>query len=194
MLLAIALTGGAAAGPGDPLRRANELFALGKRALSRGDLPAACAHFEESQRLAPRGGTLLNLALCHEQQGKLAEAARELREALAAAQKDGRVDREPIAREHLAAIEKRLAAARRELLAAAENSLADGRAAEACDLAGRALTSDPDAPDLLRLLGRCHMRMRRPDEGRIFFRRYLARAPEAPDAAFIRAIVQEGAP
>src|SRR5262249_5205110 len=59
-------------------------------------------------RLAARGGTLLNLGLCHEQQGRLLAARRELRDALATAKRDGRADREPIAAEHLAAAEAKL--------------------------------------------------------------------------------------
>jgi Flp pilus assembly protein TadD len=190
----VASAGAAAANPDEPTARSNGLFAEGKRLLSKGDVPAACARFAESHRLAPRGGTLLNLGLCHEREGKLEDARRELAEALIRAQKDGRADREPIAREHLAAVESRLAGARQELLETAEDLLGRGQLAEACALARTALATTSEAPEVLRFLGRCHMRIRRPREGRDFYRRYLALVPAARDAALVRAIVEEGPP
>ena len=93
----------------DPMARANTLFEDGKKLLDDGHVAEACARFDESYRLAPRGGTLLNLGLCHERDGKLLAARRELRDALAMARRDGRADREPVAREHLAAVEAKLA-------------------------------------------------------------------------------------
>jgi hypothetical protein len=56
----------------------------------------------------PRGGTLLNLGLCREREGRLAEAWRLLRAALSVAQREGRDDRVPLAREHIAALEGQL--------------------------------------------------------------------------------------
>lgn len=73
-----------------------------------GQLAAACARFAESQRLDPAGGTLLNLALCHELEGKLPLAWTEFDEALAWARRDGRPEREQLARQHLAGLEPRL--------------------------------------------------------------------------------------
>jgi len=93
----------------DPVARANTLFDEAKKLLDDGHVAEACARFDESYRLAPRGGTLLNLGLCHEREGKLLAARRELRDALAMARRDGRADREPVAREHLAAVEAKLA-------------------------------------------------------------------------------------
>jgi tetratricopeptide (TPR) repeat protein len=191
ILLLVGLTGPVRAAPDEATARANALFAQAKRLLSTGEVAAACARFEESHRLAPRAGTLLNLGLCHERQGKLEDARRELAEALAAAQRDGRTDREPIAREHLAVVDNRLADARRKLLASAEDLLAQGHLTEACDLA-RAALSAAEAPDILRFLARCHMRTQRPREGRDFYRRYLALAPTARDAEVVRAIIAEG--
>jgi len=68
----------------------------------------ACPMLVESQRLDPGGGTLLNLALCYEGEGKLATAQLALNDAMSQAAKDGRADRETLAREHLAAIAPRV--------------------------------------------------------------------------------------
>ncbi|HEU4535384.1 MAG TPA: hypothetical protein VFS00_14750 [Polyangiaceae bacterium] len=87
---------------------AAELFRQGRTALEAGDYRAACPKLAESQRLSPRGGTLLNLALCHEREGKTASAWAEFGTALAQARREGRPDREAIAREHLGALEAKL--------------------------------------------------------------------------------------
>ena len=87
---------------------AETLFEEGRVLLEAKKYPEACAKFAESQRLDPGGGTFLNLALCHELEGKTATAWTELKEALGQAARDGRSDREDLAREHLAAIEPRL--------------------------------------------------------------------------------------
>ena len=92
----------------ETLLQSNALFAQGKRELEAGATAAACASFAESYRLVPRGGTLLNLGLCHEQAGQLSAAWRALRQALAIATAEGRADRIPLAREHIAAVESRL--------------------------------------------------------------------------------------
>ena len=68
----------------------------------------ACAKLEASQRLDPAGGTLLNLALCHEAEGKLATAWVEFGDALSQARQDRKNDRIKIAREHMEKLESRL--------------------------------------------------------------------------------------
>ena len=109
ILASFAIAEIAAADDADALARSNALFDEGKRLLDAGRVAEACARLDESYRLAPRGGNLLNLGICHEREGKLLAARRELRDALATARRDGRADREPVAREHLAAVEAKLA-------------------------------------------------------------------------------------
>jgi hypothetical protein len=94
---------------GDARAAAFELFTQGRALLEQEDYPRACAKFEESQRLDPGGGTLLNLALCHEKMGRTASAWVELAEALRVARLDGRADREELARSHVEALKPKLA-------------------------------------------------------------------------------------
>jgi hypothetical protein len=87
---------------------AESLFEQGLAAMNGGDLERACRLFAESQRADPGGGTLLNLALCHERAGRLATAWAHYKEALSAARRDARVDRIAFAEEHIEALEPRL--------------------------------------------------------------------------------------
>lgn len=110
MLVALLLSNGAASvsNASDPAQvLAQSLFEEARRLVKNGDLAAACPKFAESQRLAPAPGTLLNLARCHEQQGKLATARQEFLQVRAEARNSKRRDREAAADERLAVIEKR---------------------------------------------------------------------------------------
>ena len=87
---------------------AQQLFDDGRTLLEARRYAEACPKFAESQRLDPGGGTLLNLAYCHELEGKTATAWSELRDALGQAIKDGRKDREDFTRTHIADLEPKL--------------------------------------------------------------------------------------
>jgi hypothetical protein len=86
-----------------------DLFHQGRELMDRKELEPACRKFEESQRLDPGGGTLLNLAVCNELRGRTATAWAQFDEALRWARRDGRPDREKLAQEHLDALTPRLA-------------------------------------------------------------------------------------
>src|SRR3954452_15675467 len=87
---------------------AQQLFDDGRALLEARRYAEACPKFAESQRLDPGGGTLVNLALCHELEGKTATAWSEFRDALGQAIKDGRKDREELARAHIADLAPKL--------------------------------------------------------------------------------------
>ncbi len=88
--------------------RAQSLFDQGRQLMAERRFGEACPLFAESQRLDPGGGTLLNLAVCHEGEGKTASAWSEFNEALSLAIKDGRKDRETLARRRIAVLEPEL--------------------------------------------------------------------------------------
>lgn len=88
---------------------AETLFAEGKKQLNQKRYTEACKSFSDSQRLDPGVGTLLNLAVCYEKQGKLASAWTIYREAAAAARAAKQTSREQAARKGADALEPRLA-------------------------------------------------------------------------------------
>ena len=67
-----------------------------------------CPKFQESHRLDPKPGTILNLAVCHEKQGKTASAWLDYIEAASFAARAGQKDREAFAKEQAAKLEKML--------------------------------------------------------------------------------------
>jgi hypothetical protein len=87
---------------------ATQLFKEGRTLVDQGKYAEGCRKLEESQRLDPGGGTLLNLALCHEKEGRSATAWAEFTEALGIARKDDRPQRAEIAQQHITAIEPTL--------------------------------------------------------------------------------------
>lgn len=95
----------------DPNARiaAEGLFTEGRRLMAAGKVEEACAKFEESQRVDPALGTMLNLADCYDKLGKTASAWTTFRAAAALASTKGQADREQLARERAAALEAKLA-------------------------------------------------------------------------------------
>jgi hypothetical protein len=87
---------------------ARELFEQGRKLMAKKRYPEACAKLAESQKLDPAPGTLLNLAVCHEAEGKTATAWSEYNDALTLARRDGRDDRVELATSRLAKLEPRL--------------------------------------------------------------------------------------
>jgi hypothetical protein len=88
---------------------AEALFQQGRDLFKREQYPQACAKFAESQRLEPKLGTLLNLALCDEKAGKIATAWAEYTSAAAIARREGQKEREDFAREQVELLGKKLA-------------------------------------------------------------------------------------
>lgn len=88
---------------------AESLFREGKRLSSERKFAEACPKFAESYKLDPGLGTLLNLAICHESEGKPATAWAEFSEASSRAKREGDTDRAALADEHVRALEPKLA-------------------------------------------------------------------------------------
>ncbi|MGA3123434.1 MAG: Tex-like N-terminal domain-containing protein, partial [Polyangiaceae bacterium] len=83
---------------------ATSLYDEGRALFSQNKVSEACRKLEESQRLVPAHGTLLNLAACHEREGLAASAMAEFREARELAERDHDSDRVAFADEHLKAL------------------------------------------------------------------------------------------
>ena len=87
---------------------AEELFSQGREAMREGRYAEGCKKLTESQRLDPAAGTLLNLAVCHELEGKPATAWAEYSELVALARKEGQPERERIAVERMNELSSKL--------------------------------------------------------------------------------------
>jgi tetratricopeptide (TPR) repeat protein len=87
---------------------AEALFEEGRRLLEEGRTDEACVKLGESYAQEASSGTLLNLALCHEKQGKIATAWAEYRSAARLARGQGRADRAEAAEERAALLDSRL--------------------------------------------------------------------------------------
>ncbi len=61
---------------------ANALYDQGQALLKAGNQAAGCAKFEASLALSPAASTMINIARCHQQEGKLATAWAEYTQAL----------------------------------------------------------------------------------------------------------------
>jgi hypothetical protein len=87
---------------------AQALFDQAKQLMATGHAAEACPKLQESQRLDPRSGTLINLARCYEQTSRLASAWSTYIEAATAAKAAHNSEREAVARERSAALAPRL--------------------------------------------------------------------------------------
>ena len=112
--LAFALALGATAAVPDafaqappPQAQADALFSEGRDLLEKGRYTEACAKLAKSEELAPAVGTLLNLAYCWEQAGRLKSALDAYSQAEAFASAAGETKRAIFAKERYAAVEPR---------------------------------------------------------------------------------------
>lgn len=87
---------------------AESLFREGKQLMKDGNVDEACRKFEASWQADPAIGALLNLALCHQKQGKTASAWAEFTQAASIARRSGDEDRARGAQEHADKLEPRL--------------------------------------------------------------------------------------
>jgi hypothetical protein len=87
---------------------AESLFREGKRLSAEHKYAEACPRFEESFKIDHGLGTLLNLASCHESDGKPASAWAEFSEAVSQAKRQGDADRAQLAEDHVKALEPKL--------------------------------------------------------------------------------------
>ncbi|HEY6459440.1 MAG TPA: hypothetical protein VIY73_04790, partial [Polyangiaceae bacterium] len=87
---------------------AETLFFTARGLMEAGRYAEACGKLNESYRLDPAAGTLLNLAVCNEKIGKIASAWGEFRDAQAEARRMNRPDREQLASDRIKAIEPEL--------------------------------------------------------------------------------------
>jgi hypothetical protein len=83
---------------------AETLFQRGRGLLLEGKPKEACPLLAESLRLDPATGTLIALAMCHEEEGRLASAWAEFTDAAGRAEREGRTDRQQLAEERVAAL------------------------------------------------------------------------------------------
>lgn len=94
---------------------ADAAFGEGRRLLAAGKIAAACEKFSQSQRLGPALGTLLNLADCHERQGRTATALEEFRQVAKLAEKQGKQEFNNEAKRRIDALRPKLTRLQLEL-------------------------------------------------------------------------------
>lgn len=87
---------------------AEVLFREGKKLLAAGDVAGACAKLAESNRLESSSGTLINLADCHQKQGKTASAWGEFLSASRVAKTQGQTKRSEEAKKRADDLESQL--------------------------------------------------------------------------------------
>lgn len=85
-----------------------EQFERGRALMLEGRYDEACPLLAKSQERDPHVGTLLNLAACHEKQGRVGSAWVEYQKALTAAKAEGQQARARLAEERIAALDARV--------------------------------------------------------------------------------------
>lgn len=85
---AVSVAGAGVAHADEP--QAEALLKDGKKLMGAGKLGEACPKLEESQKLDPKSTTLLEVAICHEKQGKIATAWSEYIDVEGQARKEGK--------------------------------------------------------------------------------------------------------
>jgi hypothetical protein len=108
VLLGAALFAGSLSASAQDVAAAEALFTEGRALMEKGDYAAACPKLAESQRLDPSSGTALNLARCHEKQGKTATAWAEYKVAVRLARQQGKLERAKEAGDLADELEKKL--------------------------------------------------------------------------------------
>lgn len=104
--LILALAPSAKAQESSPI--AESLFRDARARLAEGKTHEACELFQRSDKVQHALGTLLNLAACHEKDGKLSAAWAEFQEASAEAMRAGDKERAAFAQDRVTAIDKAL--------------------------------------------------------------------------------------
>lgn len=118
--LPLLLAAGAAAQPvAGASATAESLFQEGKELLGAGKVSEACSKFEAAYEIEPTLGTLLNLANCHELEGRTASAWAEFLRAASIARAAMQEDRHEVARERARGLEPKLMRLRIEVPEAA---------------------------------------------------------------------------
>ena len=87
---------------------AETLFQEGKRLMAAGNHAAACPKFEDSYKLDPGTGTLMNLGACLEGLGKYASAWSVFHDAMSRAKREGQDARAKSAKDRIRGLEDRL--------------------------------------------------------------------------------------
>lgn len=118
---------------------AETAFQRGKELMAEGKPAEACPKFEESHRLDPSVGALLNLGRCYEQLGRTASAWVRFKEGATLARTLGQTERESVARDLAAALEPKLSRVRIE----ATTRVQGMRVTRNGDDVGLALLGDP---------------------------------------------------
>lgn len=105
---AIPLRPALAAGTPADVATAQALFDEARKLMGEGRFAEACPKLDESQRIDPGWGTLINLADCHEHIGKTASAWSEFLQVASGSRQAGQTDRSQAAKTRAAALEPRL--------------------------------------------------------------------------------------